>query len=326
MSYHQFTQTERVLLSGYLRAGLNQSRIAELLEKHKSTVSRQITKNPAPNKIGYDARIAHINAKLKRITANQRFRKIESDPWLKDHIREKLKIKWSPEQIAGRLKKKHQITILVHETIYQYIYQVEPSLIKYLRFKKSRYRRRYGTDKRIAERKAKDLKRRINERSEEIESRSRLGDFEGDLIDGANHSGHILTHVDRRSGYLLADKLEKAKAEIIKEITVDKFNRIPKKKRRSITYDNGSGFSDWEITEKEIEVTIFFANPYHYWERGTNENTNGLLRQFFPKRSSFKDTTQQDIDIAVKLINNRPRKRLNYLTPYEVFMKSCTLD
>lgn len=326
MPYHQFTQTERVLLSGYLRAGFNQTEIARLLGKHKSTISRQLSNNPAPNKIGYDARIAHINAKLKRISANQRFRKIEQDNWLRDYIKKKLKLKWSPDQIAGRLKRVYKRTIIVHETIYQYIYKVEPELIKHLRFKKSKYRKRYGTGKRITERKANDPKRRIWERPEEIEERSRLGDFEGDLVDGVNHSGYILTHVDRRSGYLLADKLKQAKAKIIKEITIKRFNQISEKKRKSITYDNGQGFADWEVTEKKIKVMIFFANPYHYWERGTNENTNGLLRQFFPKKSSFKEITQQSVDKAVKLINNRPRKRLNYLTPYEVFMKSCTLD
>jgi len=269
--------------------------------------------------------LAGINAKLKRIEANQRFRKIENNDYLKDYIKEKLKLKWSPEQIAGRLKRDHGKTIIVHETIYQYIYKVEPPLIKHLRSKKRKYRRRYGTGHRIKARKELDPKKRIELRSEIIDKRLRNGDFEGDLVDGNDNSGYILTHVDRRSGYLLADKLEQAKADIIREVTCQRFIKLPKSKRHSITYDNGTGFNDWQVTEKQINLEIYFANPYHYWERGTNENTNGLLRQFFPKRSSFKKVIQKDIDKAVTLINNRPRKRLNYLTPHEVFRKSCTL-
>ena len=151
-----------------------------------------------------------------------------------------------------------------------------------------------------------------------VENRGRIGDWEGDTIVGKDKS-HILTHVDRKSGLLLADKLEKGLAELTKKKVVERFRNIPRDKRYTITYDNGSTFAEHEMIERETKIDIYFAYPYHSWERGCNENCNGLLRQFFPKKSSFKEVEQEDIDKVVKLINNRPRKRLNYYTPKEVF-------
>ena len=128
-----------------------------------------------------------------------------------------------------------------------------------------------------------------------------------------------MTHVERKSGLVLADKLERATAEAAQDRTTERFKRIPRDKKYTITYDNGSVFSEHETTERQTGLTIYFAFPYHSWERGCNENANGLLRQFFPKKSIFAAITQRDIQKAVGLLNNRPRKRLNYSTPYEVF-------
>lgn len=125
--------------------------------------------------------------------------------------------------------------------------------------------------------------------------------------------------MERRSGYLFADKLERATAEITKRKTIARFETLPEDKKFTITYDNGSTFSEYESTEKETGLDIYFAYPYHSWERGCNENANGLLREFFPKKSKFANIEQEAIEKAVRLINNRPRKRHNYLTPYEVF-------
>ena len=139
---------------------------------------------------------------------------------------------------------------------------------------------------------------------------------------GGERTKRILTHVERVSGYLIADILQKVSADIVAEKTIESFKKIPKQKRKSVTYDNGTEFSSHEIIERETKAIIYFANPYHSWERGTNENTNGLLRQFFPKRSSFANITQEDVDQAAKLLNHRPRKRHCYLTPKEMF--HCT--
>jgi transposase, IS30 family len=328
MPYVHLKPNDRVLLSGYLRAGLKQKEIAGLLRKHPSTISRELARNLTPKGgTNYDAGLARRKTKRRRVKANQRFRKIEKYPWLEEEIEEKLKLYWSPEQISGRLRREFGRTIICHETIYQYLYCQRKNLKRYLRCQKRKYRRRYGTKIRERRRKKEEV-RRIDQRPKVVEKRNRIGDWEGDTIVGKGGSkrGAILTYVDRKSGQLLADKLERATAEEVREKTIDRFKKVPKKKRLTFTYDNGTENADYELIERKLKVTAYFAYPYHSWERGTNENTNGLLRQFFPKKESLEDITQNKLARAVKLINNRPRKRLNYLTPQEVFEKNCTLS
>jgi len=221
--------------------------------------------------------------------------------------------------IEGRIKIDYSKEINVcHETIYSYIYRDRPDLKKYLRCRKGKYRRRYGTKIR-EKRREQAKKKRIDTRPQIIEERSRIGDWEGDTIVGKEKTKHILTHVDRKSGLLMADKLELATAENTRKITTKRFKKIAKKNYHTITYDNGIQFTEHEALERDLNIDIYFAYPYHSWERGTNENTNGLLRQFIPKGGPFKDISQHKINHYVKLINTRPRKRLNYLTPLEVF-------
>jgi IS30 family transposase len=194
-------------------------------------------------------------------------------------------------------------------------------LKKYLRCQKGKYRRRHGT---VHREKAREYgkKRWIGERPEVINERARIGDWEGDTIIGGERTKRILTHVERVTCYLLADILPAVSAEIVAQKTIESLKKIPKSKRKSITYDNGTEFSAHETIEKKTKATIYFANKYHSWERGTNENTNGLIRQFFPKKSLFAKVTQRDVDRVTKLLNRRPRKKLCYLTPYEMF--HCT--
>ena len=171
-----------------------------------------------------------------------------------------------------------------------------------------------------------DGKRRVDERPQVIEKRKRLGDWEGDTIVGKEKTERILTHVDRKSGVLLADKVSRMNAPVVRAISVQRLRTLPDDKRHTVTYDNGIEFSEHEFIERDGKVKVYFAYPYHSWERGTNENTNGLLRQFFPKGTAFRTISQENIDHVVSLINNRPRKRHNYQTPLEVFnrKKWCT--
>jgi transposase, IS30 family len=254
---------------------------------------------------------------------------------------------WSPQQIAGRIKvdweKLHKPSSsslqqpleyqVTHETIYKWLYslgsdkedpnykddlELKTKLTLTLRYNKGKYRRRHGTRQRRKE--CEEMKKnRIDTRPQEVETRERIGDWEGDTIVGGEKSQHILTHVDRRSGYLMADKLDHATAIETQLKTLARFRLLPDDKKHSLTYDNGVQFSLHQGTEQKSGIPIFFAYPYHSWERGTNENTNGLLRQYYPKGSMFNHITQPQLDQTVNLINNRPRKRLNYLTPYEVF-------
>ena len=324
MSYNHIKPDQRVELAVLLRTGMKQNRIAEALGKHPSTITREIARNKT-EKGKYSVILAKRNVKSLRVLANRRFRKIENNYKLKHYIFRKLKKYWSPEQISGRLKRLYKKQIVCHETIYRFIYEKRPDLKKYLRCQKGKYRKRYGTRKREKMRE-EGKKKRIDSRPAIVETRERIGDFEGDTVVGGGRKQRVLTHVERKCGYLLADKLDKVTAEIVKEKTVSRFKSLSKKKKFTVTYDNGPEFAAYELIERETGMDIYFAYPYHSWERGTNENTNGLLRQFMPKKSSFAVVTQEKLDEFVELINNRPRKRLNYLTPYEVFIKNCTLN
>lgn len=318
MSYKHFTPDQRNELSALLRAKLKKKDIAKLLKKDRTSVWRELKRNPSnKEKNKYNVRQAKQLTKERRIKANARFRKLENNKWLRYYVVKKIKKYWSPEQIAGRLKRQYPLNRgkwISKDSIYKFIYVKRPDLVKYLRCQKGKYRRRYGT--RIREKHREELKkRRIGARPQIVELKQRIGDWEGDTMVGKDRKPAILTHAERKSGYLLGDKLERATKEITKEKTASRFKKIPKGKKHTLTYDNGSEFWEYELTEKETGISIYFANPYHFWERGCNENANGLLRQFFPKKSLFGEITQEQIQKAVGLINNRPRKRHNYLTP-----------
>lgn len=334
--HKKLTKEDRIEIASLLTAGRNQYQIAIQIGKSESTISREISRNKDPVSGCYNYSVAHKQSKERKSASNKLRSKIVLNGELEKYILKKLEINWSPQQIAGRLKielncnKSNSLglkTTLSHQTIYDYIYLHRKEWQKYLRIigTKGKYRRKYGTKVREKLREESE-KKRIDSRPEIINSRSRLGDFEGDTIVGAEKTIHILTHVDRKSGYLLADKAESATAEEIQRLTLKAFKNIPKTKLNSITYDNGVQFNKHQDTELKLQQTtqnkgfgIYFAFPYHCWERGTNENTNGLIRKYYPKKTPFKNITQRDLDKVVKLINNRPRKRLNYLTPFEVF-------
>ncbi len=223
-----------------------------------------------------------------------------------------------PQQIAGVMRLKGKT--LVASTIYRYLDERAPHLKHYLRSSKGKYRRRHGTKTREDTREAAK-KRRIDERPAIIERRSRLGDWEGDTMLGRDKRVRIVTFVDRKSGYLIAYILPKMRAELLASLAVARFCRLPKKKRKTLTLDNGVEFSAWEQIEEKTGMTVYFAYPYHAWERGSNENTNGLLRQYFPKNLDFNLITAQELAHAVKLLNDRPRKRLKFKSPQQIFQK-----
>jgi len=325
MPYHHITLDERKKIEVLLEAGHSQEEVAEKLGRPASAVSRELSRNSVGEDRPYSAREAEKRRKILRSEANKKFRKITTGSDLETKIISGLKKYWSPEQVAGRLKTENKRKpVVCHETIYQFVYKEHPELTKFFRCRKGKYRRRYGTNIRT-KRREEAKKIRIDKRPAIVETRKRLGDYEGDTIVGKEKTEHILTHAERKSGYLLADKVSCATAENVRKITTKRFMKLPKKKRHTITYDNGVQFAEHETLARDLFMDVYFAFPYHSWERGTNENTNGLLRQFFPKGSLFAGVTQQAIDRAVKLINERPRKRLGYLTPHEVFNNSCSL-
>ena len=327
MPHKHFTTDKRNELAALLRAKVKKKNIAKQLSRDRTTIWRERKRGQGSNGRYYVRKSKRL-AKEKRIKANKRFKKIENDKFLRKYVVKKLKKYWSPEQIAGRWNKNHKRKHIGKDAIYKFVYKKRKDLVKYLRCQKDKYRRRYGT--RIREKQREEQKkRRIDQRPEIINARGRIGDFEGDTIIGKDRKPAILTHVERKSGLVLADKLERATAEAAKEKTVKRFKRIKKDKKYTITYDNGTAFANHDTTEEQTGLTIYFAFPYHSWERGCNENANGLLRQFFPKKINFATITQKDVQKAVRLLNSRPRKRLNYSTPYEVFNqkeKRCSLE
>lgn len=318
MVYSHITKEQRFKIQSWLEIGMNQRDIACRLGKDESALSREIGRNK--NSSGkYTAGLADKASRKRRKSGKRSSRKLIKDKRLRRAVLALLRKKKSPEQIAGRRKRLGK-SYVVHETVYRYIYDYAPRWKVYLRQKKGEYRRRHSTKEREY-RREQAKKRRIDERPAIVELRTEIGHWEGDTIKGKEKTTAIATHVERVSGYGIGDKINHVTAENIKHKTAQSFKRIPEDKKKTETFDNGTEFSEYELLERETGMKIFFAYPYHSWERGTNENFNGLLRQYFPKGTPFATITQKDVNRAVRELNHRPRKRLNYLTPYEVFIK-----
>jgi len=308
-----------------LWARKNQSECAQRLGMNKSSVSNEIRRYRDDDGI-YRGGSAHRKYLERRRHAKEPYRKIKLDRKLRRHIVRKLKLWWSPEQIAGRLKLVTGRTIICHETIYTWIYAERPDLVTCLRHQKSKYRKKRGSWARIELGRAMKIKR-ITERPQVVEQRSRIGDWEGDTIVGKERTERILTYVERKSGYAMAEKLNVVTAEIVERTTEACFNKLSPRNRRTLTRDNGPEFGDYDRTlETRTHMEVYRATPYHSWERGTNENWNGLVRQFFPKGMYFATITPYHVQRAVRRLNDRPRKRLGYRTPREVFRGSCDSD
>lgn len=314
MSHRQLSKEERIQLEAYMRAGFDQKECALRLERSESTISREIWRNGDPVTGRYDARSAHLHAGRRRRKPDK---VLEKNPVLAQSVVDMIiSNHWSPDEIAGVLQDKG--TAIHFMTIYRWIYAERRELIRFLRHgKKYRWRRKSGT--KIREKQRELAKKKwIHERPVIIEKRRRIGDWEGDTVVGSERTERIATYVDRKSGYLVARRTT-AKAQDFRIQTKIAFRKIPKRKKLTCTLDNGSEMADHELIERDTKMDIYFAHPYSSWERGTNENTNGLLREFFPKKTPFANVTQKELDQVVKLLNDRPRKRLNYQTPTYVF-------
>lgn len=325
MSHIQFTRDARLELAAYLDVGKGKSECAKLLGMHRSSVGKEISHNTGEDGI-YRGNRAHTLAMKRRKQSKHCFNKIQNDTKLKKYIIQKLKTFWSPEQIAGRLRRMNEKTVVCHETIYQFIYTQRPDCVKYLRRQKNKYRKKRGTRARIQLNRASKV-RRIEERPIIVAARERIGDWEGDTVVGKEKKQRVLTYVERKSGFAMAHKLEVVTAEIVHKKTVALFRTLRLNVRQTLTRDNGPEFGDYDQDlEEKTKMMVYRATPYHSWERGTNENWNGLFRQFCPKGTFFATITQYYIDRVVRLLNDRPRKRLGYATPREIFKQCCNSD
>ncbi len=306
MTYTHLTQEERYQIYALKRAGITQKVIASILKRSESTISREINRNSG--KRGYRPKQAQYKSLMRRaINA----RRINDQDW--QWAKSKLLEEWSPEQIS------HFVGIS-HETIYQRIYQDKSQgglLWRYLRCQK-KYKKRYG----LLERRGNIPNRlSIEERPSLVNERSRLGDWEGDTIIGKNHKQALVSIVERKSKLTLIHKVARKTAQAVRVAVIDLLKPF-KNNVLTITVDNGREFAGHQEIAQQLEANVYFAHPYSSWERGTNENTNGLIRQYFPKHRDFSTITQEEINMVMNRLNNRPRKTLGYKTPNQVFFNS----
>lgn len=319
--YTQFNKERRIELCALLRAGHSRKECAHELGIDKSTVTREIKRNRNADGI-YRGATAHKKYLARRTHAKKGARRVENDAKLRQHIRYRLRKRDSPEQIAGRIAQTQSHQNVSYETIYRWVFAQEPLLKKHLRRigRKGKYRRKRGTKTREKARDEAKMKR-IDTRPAIVESRTRIGDWEGDTVIGKERTVRLATNVERMSGYGLIDKVEVVTALHMHDILRSRFRRIAKDKRHTYTYDNGTELGEEDIgLEKSIGMDVYRAYPYHSWERGSNENYNGLVRDFLPKGTLFATVSLRDVKRIERNLNNRPRKRLGYLTPHEVFV------
>jgi len=310
--YTQLTIELRYQISGLKKAGFNQTRIAADLNIHKSTVSREFSRNIGQR--GWRPGQAQQKATERRqgCVGASKFR---AEDW--QAVDNLIRDDFSPAQISGRMALENTLRIS-HETIYQHIYddkRAHGDLCQHLRCQKL-HRKRYGSGQ---ERRG-TLKNRISidERPAIVDLKERVGDWEGDTVIGKGQKGALLTLADRASRYALAGMLPSKHAEGITAAAIALL--APHKgKCHTMTFDNGKEFAGHEIMAGQLGMAVYFAHPYHSWERGLNENTNGLLRQYFPKGSCFEEVTEAQVQAAVERLNHRPRKCLGFKTPFEVF-------
>ena len=315
MTYRQITFAERYTLGLLRQDGLTPAAIARVLGRHRSTIGREVRRNGTPRDGCYRPQLAEWYAcgRRSRSRRNQRF---SARDW--DRIQALLREDWSPEQIAGRLRADRELAIS-HETIYRYIWadkRAGGTLYQHLRGARKQRRKRYG---RYDSRGRLAGKRSIAERPPEVESRTQLGHWEGDTMLGDSQAGAcVLSLVERKTGYLLLGQLRQRLSAAVnaraEQLIVDQPHPV-----RTITVDNGTEFHEYARLEQATAARFYFATPHHAWERGTNENTNGLVRQYLPKRQSMAHLSQHDCNRIAAKLNRRPRKRLGFRTPEECY-------
>ena len=319
MRYTQLTHDQRIEIKAYLKLGLSSAKIAEHLGVHRSTICREIHRNQGQR--GYRPKQAHELALSRRANALKQKRFTEE---VQKVVCDLIQKDWSPEQISGWLKKHHQPWVS-HETIYQFIYQDKADggdLYTHLRQQRKKRRKRcQNKDRRgqIPNRTSIDLRDPI------VDQKKRVGDWEVDLIIGKNHQGALLVAVERKTKMVCIQNLCSKEADVVADAMIDMLRPF-KDRVITITSDNGKEFAKHEKIAKALNAKFYFAHPYCSWQRGLVENTNGLIRQYFPKNITLKHIQQQHVLSVQNKLNQRPRKTLNFQTPKQLFLKSlcCT--
>ena len=310
MTYTQLTREQRYQISALMKAGLYQSQIAKIIGVHKSTISRETRRNRGLR--GYRPKQAHLFAENRRARAVKA--RISPDTW--SLVKRLLRVDWSPEQISGWLDSEFLIKVN-HESIYRFILKDKRhggNFYLHLRCKKQR-RKRYGS----TNYRGQILNRiSIDKRPAVVDARSRVGDWELDTIIGKGHKQALVSLTERKSRLTLLAKVKQKSAELVSRSIRHLLEPVAAKVL-TLTSDNGKEFARHQEISKALRAEFYFAHPYSSWERGLNENTNGLIRQYFPKKHDFTTITEKDISMVMSKLNNRPRKCLGFKTPNQVF-------
>ena len=309
MKYNHLSQNERYQIFALMKAGLNQTQVALTLGRSKSTISREIQRNSGLK--GYRPKQATLKSEVRAL--GSRNAKKVSVYTLKSAF-DLVRQEWSPEQIAGTMN-------ISHETVYRHVYADKDcggKLFMHLRSQKKR-RKRYASGR---QRRGQIPNRRsIHERPAVVDLRLEVGHWEGDTVIGARHKQAIVTLVERKSGYAKLFKVKNKTAELVSAAMIKSLKPFDGLVD-TITLDNGKEFADHQRVDLELGSTIYFADPFASWQRGTNENFNGLLRQYIPKDRPLSTVTQEELKMIENKLNHRPRKRLGFRTPHEVFHES----
>lgn len=312
MNYKQLTEYERYQIYTMKKLHYSQKDIADFLGRSPSTISRELSRNHGLR--GYRPVQAQQLSDRRRCEAHKAIKMTEDViGWVETLIRQDL----SPQQVVDYLKRNRGLS-LHHETIYQWIYAdkvMGGDLYMHLRVASKPYRKRYGHYDRRGK-----IKNRvsIDDRPDLVDRRNRIGDWEGDTVMGKGRKSALLTMVERKTLYTIIVRLTGKHADLLAKAAVRKMRHI-KKQVKTITFDNGHEFSDHETIAKGLDADIYFAHPYASWERGINENTNGLIRQYFPKGTDFNQVTDEQIKHVMNRLNNRPRKTRGCRSPNELF-------
>jgi transposase, IS30 family len=318
-TYKQLTQEQRYYIFQLNKKDFTQNEIAQEIGVNKSTISRELKRNTGQR--GYRPKQAQRKANERRQLASKAI-KMTTD--MIEFIDNKLsEHQWSPEQISGWLLEEKNIAIS-HERIYQHIWDNKKQggdLYQYLRCQGKKYQKRGSNGKRSRGQIINRIS--IDNRPKIVDDKRRVGDWEIDTVIGKGHSGALVTIVERKTLYTLVARVNGKRADWVTQATMQLLKPF-QNRLHSITADNGKEFAYHEKISKELDTAFYFAHPYSSWERGLNENTNGLIRQYFPKKTDFKTVTDEEVYNVMEKLNNRPRKSLNFQTPFQKMQKSFT--
>ena len=318
-TYKQLTQEQRYYIFQLNKKDFTQDEIAQEIGVDKSTISRELKRNTGQR--GYRPKQAQRKATERRKLASKAIKMTADMIELVD--KKMSEQQWSPEQISGWLLEEKSIAIS-HERIYQHIWDDKKQggdLYQYLRCQGKKYQKRGSNGKRSRGQITNRIS--IDNRPKIVDDKRRVGDWEIDTVIGKGHSGALVTIVERKTLYTLVARVNGKRADWVTQATIQLLEPF-KDRLHSITADNGKEFAYHTQISKELDTAFYFAHPYSSWERGVNENTNGLIRQYFPKKTDFKTVTDEEVYNVMEKLNNRPRKSLGFRTPFQAMQKSFT--